>query len=297
MHGGKSDAAAVKAGSPICMFRQPWVLHCCKILMASTSVVWCGRVSGLAPLLSLQGWRGRPGSQAQPRAVTFQSLTQGGALRNVKAHQSSDGSGFVGAQAAGDELDAEFASMLSQLANWKDRYYECIVPRKVHDASDLGEWVHSMRAARKRGTLLPAQQAALDALGFAWEVDVVTAKWYHNLHAARHYKEVHGTGELPPDLADPSGQHPDWVEAARWLERQRDLYRRQKLLLVRVRLIKEVLGVKLQRERGPQRRNLHPVLRSGNATFRAEQRQRQRRRQQATNEQSLEQAAARLPPQ
>lgn len=60
--------------------------------------------------------------------------------------------------------------------------------QQVHDASDLGEWVHSMRAARKRGTLLPAQQAALDALGFAWGVDVVTAKWYHNLHAARHYK-------------------------------------------------------------------------------------------------------------
>lgn len=53
---------------------------------------------------------------------------------------------------------------------------------------------------------------------------------------------MHCTGELPLDLADPSGQHPDWVEAARWLERQRDLYRRQKLLLVRVRLIKEVLG-------------------------------------------------------
>jgi hypothetical protein len=53
-------------------------------------------------------------------------------------------------------------------------------------------------------------------------------------------QEVHGTGNLPPDYADPA--HPDWVEAARWLERQHDLYRRQKLLLVRVRLIKELLG-------------------------------------------------------
>lgn len=32
------------------------------------------------------------------------------------------------------------------------------------------------------------------------------------------------------------------MEAGRWLERQRDLYRRQKLLLLRVRLMKELLG-------------------------------------------------------
>lgn len=57
-------------------------------------------------------------------------------------------------------------------------------------------------------------------------------------------QEVHGTGDIPLDYAD--GAHPDWVEAARWLERQRDLYRRQKLLLVRVRLIKELLGERLQ---------------------------------------------------
>lgn len=67
--------------------------------------------------------------------------------------------------------------------------------QQVHDAADLGEWVHRMRAARKRGTLPPAQQAALDALGFAWEVDVVTAKWYHNLHAARHYRVGQGSIE------------------------------------------------------------------------------------------------------
>lgn len=53
-------------------------------------------------------------------------------------------------------------------------------------------------------------------------------------------QEVHGSGEIPPDYRNPT--EPDWVEAGRWLERQRELYRRQKLLLVRVRLIKEALG-------------------------------------------------------
>ncbi|KAL4436589.1 hypothetical protein ABPG75_003728 [Micractinium tetrahymenae] len=254
--------------------------RCCKFLMASTCINWCDRVSGLAPLPSLRGLNGRFGSQAPPPLLSVHPASRARLECPPTASASSAVGASVGEQAAGGELDLDFTAMLSRLTDWKDRYYECIVPRKVHDAADLGEWVHRTRVARKRGTLLPAQQAALDALGFAWEVDVVTAKWYHNLHAARHYKEVHGSGELPPDLADPSGRHPDWVEAARWLERQRDLYRRQKLLLVRVRLIKEVLGVKLQRERGPQRRNLHPVLRRCNAAFRAEQQHRQRRRRQ-----------------
>lgn len=59
---------------------------------------------------------------------------------------------------------------------------------QVHDAPELGEWVHAMRQARRRGRLPRHAVAALDELGFTWEVDVITAKWYHNLHAARHYK-------------------------------------------------------------------------------------------------------------
>lgn len=191
---------------------------------------------------------------------------------------------------AGSELDEEFRGMVGRLAAWKDRYYDCHVPRKVHDEADLGDWVHRVRAQHKRGKLPPAAAAALDALGFAWKVDVVTAKWYHNLHAARQYKEVHGSGEMPPDLSDPTGQHPDWVEAARWLERQRDLYRRQKLLLLRVRLVKEVLGVKMQREHARPRRNMHAFLKQGNERFLAEQAQ--RHAQQLRQHQQEEEQAA-----
>ncbi|EFN56282.1 hypothetical protein CHLNCDRAFT_145162 [Chlorella variabilis] len=160
--------------------------------------------------------------------------------------------------------------MLEKLRAWKERNYDCIVPRKVHDAGDLGEWVHHVRLLHRRGQLPAAAQHQLEALSFSWVVDGVTAKWYHNLHAARRYREVHGSGDIPPDFADPS--HPDWVEAARWLARQRDLYGRQKLLLVRVRLLKELLGVKLHREYSRPRRNMHAVLREGNARFRGGQR-------------------------
>lgn len=57
-------------------------------------------------------------------------------------------------------------------------------------------------------------------------------------------QEVHGSGEIPPDYRNP--EEPDWVEAGRWLERQRFLYGRQKLLLLRVRLIKDALGEALR---------------------------------------------------
>lgn len=59
---------------------------------------------------------------------------------------------------------------------------------QVHDAEGLGHWVHSMRQLRRRGQLSSAAVEQLDTLEFDWEVDVVTAKWYHNLHAARHYR-------------------------------------------------------------------------------------------------------------
>ncbi|KAI7846416.1 hypothetical protein COHA_000126 [Chlorella ohadii] len=184
--------------------------------------------------------------------------------------------------------EAKFEAMLQQLREWKEKHWgDTIVPRKVHDAAELGEWVHAMRQARRRGRLPPHAVAALVELGFTWEVDVVTAKWYHNLHAARHYKEVHG-GELPPAEGCDAG-NPDWIEAGRWLERQRDLYRRQKLLLLRVRLMKELLGVKLEREHSRPRRNMHPVLKQGNAQFRALQRQRAQQGQAGATEQGAAQ--------
>lgn len=169
---------------------------------------------------------------------------------------------------AADARQQVFEQQLQQLLAWRERYYECIVPRAVHDAPGLGEWVHALRRQRKLGRLSEEQIARLDAAGFLWQVDTVTAKWYSNLHLARQYRELHGKPP-PPDLRHPGG-NARWEEAGRWLERQRDLYWRQKLLAVRVRLLKEVLGVKLVRPKGPTRRNLHPVIRRENAAFEQE---------------------------
>lgn len=47
-------------------------------------------------------------------------------------------------------------------------------------------------------------------------------------------------------------------------------------------------GVKLVRSYAPPRRNMHPVLKSGNASFRAQQRQQQKRQQQRQRQQQPE---------
>ena len=61
----------------------------------------------------------------------------------------------------------------------------------------------------------------------------------HALAGRHRAQELHGTADIASDNCD---GYPDWVEAARWLERNKELYRRQKLPNVRVRLLKEVLG-------------------------------------------------------
>jgi Helicase associated domain len=170
----------------------------------------------------------------------------------------------------------QFPDMVAQLTAWRAQYYDCNVPRNVHDAAPLGEWTYRQRRARSKGTLSPDAIATLDALGFEWTPDVVTAKWHANFHSARHYQEVHKAliepTEAHPPLPPPDYVNPDrpeWVEAGRWLERQHELYRRQKLSIKRVRLLKEVLGVKLSRPRGPLRRNVHEALQRQDREFAA----------------------------
>lgn len=45
-----------------------------------------------------------------------------------------------------------------------------------------------MRLYRRRGSLSPDVVAALDRDGIQWHIGVLEAKWWSNVHAARHYK-------------------------------------------------------------------------------------------------------------
>ncbi|GAB4813798.1 hypothetical protein N2152v2_000844 [Parachlorella kessleri] len=188
---------------------------------------------------------------------------------------------------------ATFEAMFAQLLEWKEMYYDCLVPRQAFDAGQLGDWVHRLRRLYKQERVPEALAARLDGIGFAWRVDNITAKWYHNLHVLRRYKALHGTAEIPEDYQDPA--EPDFVEGARWLARQKDHYLRQKLLQRRVRLIKEALGISLERPYAPRRRNLHPVIRREDARFKHElqgRAQQQAQRLQQAQRGSCESSAA-----
>ncbi len=123
----------------------------------------------------------------------------------------------------------------------------------------------------------------LNELDMSWKVDVLTAKWHANFHTTREFKEVHGGDAcdldtaLPPDWGtissekkkkkkngggdggeeqvEPDGGskeevvgRADWVEAARWLERQRELFQGEKLIDYRVWVLKKLLGKKMEKD-------------------------------------------------
>jgi len=144
-----------------------------------------------------------------------------------------------------------FDTMCDKLANWHHLYYTTIVPRSAHDARELAEWVSALRRLKRKGSLPPWVEARLLPLGMVWDVDGVTAKWHSNFHLAREFKEAHGGEACDVNVSFTpkyeNEERADWVEASRWLDRQRELYRSQKLTDLRVALLKGVLGESFMR--------------------------------------------------
>ena len=64
-------------------------------------------------------------------------------------------------------------------------------------------------------------------------------------------KAINGTAEIPLDYV--SLDEPAWVEGSRWLQRQKALFRRQKLPQNRYRLMKEILGKGSKKSPAPSR--------------------------------------------
>ena len=146
----------------------------------------------------------------------------------------------------------QFDDMYLLLSTWRAKYRTTIVPGNAHDAPQLGAWAAAIRRQHRKGTLPSWAVTKLEELDMQWKVDVLDAKWHSNFHAAREFKEFHG-GEgcdldetLPPDYKvdgfEGEEAKADWIEAARWLDRQRDLYAGEKLTDHRVWMLKKVLG-------------------------------------------------------
>ncbi|BDA51348.1 hypothetical protein COCOBI_18-2250 [Coccomyxa sp. Obi] len=149
--------------------------------------------------------------------------------------------------------DVEFDTMYKELKAWRDTYATTVVPKQVWDQPLLGAWVHKMRKTRKEGKLPAWQVAKLEELVFAWKMDQQGAKWHHNLHEARRFKEVHGHALIPAGYTN--AREPGWMEASRWITRNAKLFSKGKLTDKRYQLIRDTLGIKFVKKiGGPNRR-------------------------------------------
>ena len=173
--------------------------------------------------------------------------------------------------AQADALSAAVPPAADALRAWKGVFHRCVVPRSL-ETEDAKYLVKTMKYLRKnRDALTDDQVELLTSAGMVWEVpSTVESKWWSNFHAAKAFLDTETDPDrirdfLNDEMEDPhpfQDGMPDAVEASRWLGRQRVLYRRQKLTLMQVDLLKRVLpGVRLARQRGKARRNKHQAIR------------------------------------
>lgn len=173
--------------------------------------------------------------------------------------------------------DLEIERIRRALQEWKEKYCVCIIPKSVsgEDARFLSKAMKTLR--KHKHVLDDVCIQDLEDAGMIWtRPNTVESKWFANFHVALEYlEEQRAQGAscdafLHPDQETFPFHHEtrsDVVEASRWLCRQRELYRKQKLTLMQVHLIKRVLGVRLTRQYMPTRRNKHPILREKDKDF------------------------------
>jgi hypothetical protein len=80
--------------------------------------------------------------------------------------------------------------MLQRLAAWRREHGTSHVPRRAHDAADLGEWLWKQRRARRRGQISGWLAAELDALSVDWHPPAEASRWHAGYHAARRARDV-----------------------------------------------------------------------------------------------------------
>ncbi|MEU7148654.1 Helicase associated domain protein [Streptomyces sp. NPDC045456] len=97
----------------------------------------------------------------------------------------------------------------------------------------LGQWIHALRQSKTKQS--PERIRELDALGMVWSVH--NYKWQRGFEAARKYYKTHGHLHVP---AKYTTKGPEPVSLARWLHKQRQHFRDNKLSRERVIALTEI---------------------------------------------------------
>lgn len=98
----------------------------------------------------------------------------------------------------GSALGPDFGIIVEKLKSYKEEHGHMFVP----DGHRLGTLVRSLRRRRKGQRkmgppLMPAQIAALDAIGFEWNGKTKYVSWVERIEALKAYKEEHGNLLVP----------------------------------------------------------------------------------------------------
>jgi len=110
-----------------------------------------------------------------------------------------------------DPQKAAWQEHLRELAQYKDQYGDCNVPRNCPNRA-LVFWIMNQRQFRKRGKLSAEQISQLDELGFIW--DPHEADWEEQFGELKRFKEANRHCEVPD-------KYPENPRLGNWVRHQR----------------------------------------------------------------------------
>ncbi|MFY0691510.1 MAG: helicase associated domain-containing protein [Paracoccaceae bacterium] len=121
--------------------------------------------------------------------------------------------------------------MYSELIRYKEAHDDCNVPQGWPENKQLGTWVRTQRAARKRNQLTDQQQRLLEALGFDWSPDETS--WERNFSDLDSYKKIHADCNVPHGW-------PENKQLGHWVANQRKARRTGQLSEERQRRLERI---------------------------------------------------------
>ena len=131
-----------------------------------------------------------------------------------------------------NHISSRWLSVFSELANYKNEFGHCNVPRKSVEHKKLALWVKNQRYEYSRGKMNPKKIELLESINFVW--DLHQAKWFEMLSELKKFKAKTSHCNVPQRV-------PEVRELSIWVSTQRLNFKRGKMSKERF-LILENLG-------------------------------------------------------
>lgn len=146
--------------------------------------------------------------------------------------------GFQWAREAQVVFTDKWEDRYLQLLYFKEEHGHCNVPHNYSDNPQLANWVSQQRQKKKSGKLLPEREKMLEEIGFKWAiVDLGGVKrtevWNFRYNQLLEFKQQHDHCKVPHHF-------PENPQLGKWVSKQRQQRKQNKLTLERERLLEEI---------------------------------------------------------